>query len=351
MASYHESVTPTATEAIHLRPYEYPVLPPIGRVLQAIREHCGVGGTIQPGVRQLASWANYASAGRISSLLEQLADDGWILWDGDNGQITLLADSQPIPQRDQDAITEGDQEAENDDSEAIPEGDQVIPLRDRNALIPQSDRGLRRPSPLLKAITQKDRSASRMEDHVLATADLESDSAAAINKLPCAANSITLPDRFASNPAALVLAQLDADEVIIADALAVRPDLTPEQVLASWAHFEPRIAAGLCTSGAFFNAIRKGRLHAAPRDEALDPAAYADDPQFLMAGQAAAPPAAAESFYDRAQRLLPPDLLGTEYRRGLDILMRALVAGASDDQALDALAAEQATRPRWRGAA
>jgi hypothetical protein len=70
-------------------------------------------------------------------------------------------------------------------------------------------------------------------------------------------------------PAARVLAELGASYAVIADALLERPDLTPEQVRATWAHFERRVAAGRCETGAFFAAIRRGELHAAPPDPAL----------------------------------------------------------------------------------
>lgn len=344
MISYHETVTPTATETVQLRPYEYPVLPPIGRVLQAIREHCDVGGTIKTSVRELAEWANYASAGRISSLLGQLANDGWILYDSDNSNITLLADSEPITARDQAAITAEDQDDENDDSEAITEGDQAIPTRDRDALIPARDRGSQRPSPLLKAITRRDQLAPRMEDHVLAAVDQESDSAATRSQIPCAADLIPTRDRFSDSPTAIVLSELGADPVTLAEIAAAQPDLTPSDILPQWdiAQEQERNGDARNARGLLFGVLKKpgGRLYGrATGSAAPDWAAYAADPQFQPS---------CDPLRERAERLMPPmtALNNRTWMHDFQFLLDQIGSGASDDQALDALAAFQRSRSR-----
>lgn len=113
MEVYHESVTPTDTldpcaigperrlsrERISRAPrkYETVVMLPIGRVLEAICEHCEPGGTIKPGVRKLAAWAD-CSPGSISGFLYQLEADGHIRYDGPSGCITRCIDpDEPLP--------------------------------------------------------------------------------------------------------------------------------------------------------------------------------------------------------------------------------------------------------------
>jgi hypothetical protein len=277
MEGYHGSVTPTDTPTRKLRPYEYVVRPPIARVLIAICQHCGIGGTIQPGVRQLAVWANFASAGRISPLLHQLATDGWILYDPESGTITLLADpdgpipegDRPISDGDQDAIPEGDRPISDGDrgsitaaDQVIPGADQAIPARDRFRVISPRDRRMRQQDAEEDSITSRDRIVPRMEDHDLAATDRESDSAAATKTLPCEAESITLGDR---SPAAEALAALGfVNAKIIAQALAARPDVTAEHVDATWAeHLRRAGEEGEAKARATFcSAIRTGDFRA-----------------------------------------------------------------------------------------
>jgi len=81
-----------------LSPYTYRYMPPIGRLLIVIGEHCGVGGTIRPGNRQLAAWMGNTSCGHIPALLDRLAFDDRILYDPRTGLITLLCDpNDPLP--------------------------------------------------------------------------------------------------------------------------------------------------------------------------------------------------------------------------------------------------------------
>jgi hypothetical protein len=297
--------------------YETISTPPIQLVLNALAEHCGVGGTIRPGVRRIAAWANYASAGRISPILDQLAADGWIAYDPQTGLITLLEDPNgpPITERDRWI----DDETESDESAPITP-------RDRDEAQQDADDG---------SITPRDRSAQRMEDHVLVAATETQDSAAARYKLPCDAETITLGDRSAD----LVMAELGTSAKLRAKALAKRPDLTAAQVLATRAHFEPRIAAGLCTDGAFHAALANGEIHAAPHDpdRPIDPAAYAADPAYQL-GSAALE--GGPSIRDRALSLLGPWTAENHAAQVRDsmFLQGRLGAGDSDQEALVALA-------------
>jgi hypothetical protein len=318
MEGYHEPTTLTSS-ARPLKAYEFISTPPIQLILDAIAAHCSVGGTIRPGVRRLAAWANYASAGRISPLLDQLASDGWISYDPSTGLITLLEDPNGG------SITPCDRwiADEADDAESAP-----ITPRDRDEAHSDAE---------YESITGRDRSAPRMEDHVLvAAAESDSESAAARYKLPCSVETITERDRSA----ALLLAELGADDVIIADALAARPDLTPEQIRASWAHFLPRIKAQLCTAGAFFSTIRRGQLHAAPPDpqRPLDVARYADDPAYQLSSSQALE--GGPSIRDRALRLLGPWTAENHQAMVRDtmFLQGRLGAGDTDAEALAALA-------------
>lgn len=266
MEVYHQPVTPTDTTARVLRPYEYVVRPPIARLLIAIRQHCGVGGTIRPGVRQLAAWMNYASAGRIAPLLAQLAMDGWILYDGSTGTITLLADADgAITHCDQEATTDDEHPITDGDQEAITDGDRPIPDGDRPRPITFRDRVKRRQEAIHYPITPRDRFEARMVDHDLAAADHDLDSAAAHENLPCAAESITPSDRLcaASQAAVLrVMVELGAEPAVVADALARRPDYTPEQVrdLYAWCQRRIQRSEGALGEGIFFHALRAGQL-------------------------------------------------------------------------------------------
>ena len=297
-------------------PYAYTVIPPIGRLLDAIRAHCGVGGTIRPGNRTLAEWANYASAGHIAPLLDQLACDGRILYDRDTGLITLLSDPDAgsgDPVVDQ-SIPAGIDSAIDPESAPIPSRDRVFALSDAE----------------YESIPRRDQLAPRMEDHVLVAAAENQDSAAARYTLPCSDELIPSRD----HPAALMLAELGADEAIIADALTARPDLAVSQVRATYAHFEPRIKAGRCTIGAFFKAIRRGQLHTAPPDpeKPIDPAAYSGQPGYELGSDA--DNASSESLRDHALRITPAAISGRDFQ----FVLALLGGGATDEAALSELA-------------
>lgn len=122
-----------------------------------------------------------------------------------------------------------------------------------------------------------------------------------------------------------MLAELGGAPSVIAGALRAHPDLTPEQVRSTWAHFERRVAAGRCEEGAFFGAIRRGELHAAP----------APPPPPAPVNDAGDDDAAFQAAYRRARSLAPPGLAHT----AMADLIYALLDGASDDQALDLIAA------------
>ena len=66
-----------------------------------------------------------------------------------------------------------------------------------------------------------------------------------------------------------MLTELGAHETIIAEALRARPDLTPEQIAATWAWHQWRRerSGGRLGEGVFFHAIRRGQIHAAPQSE------------------------------------------------------------------------------------
>jgi hypothetical protein len=342
MEVYHGSVTPTATATVTLPHYAYVVYPPIARLLAAIQEHCDVGGTIRPGVRTLAAWANYASAGKIAPLLAQLADDGWIAYDGTYGTITLLAASNG-------PIAEVDQVAEDDqaDSELITASDRdhsersVITRSDHRSpgvidrpAITLSDRVRRRQSAIQGAITASDRFGGRMEDHDLVAAAEDHDSAAATKeKLPCAADSITRGDRLGS-PVALLLAELGCDDTALAhEILASHPDLTTAQLGAQWALAQEKERSGYTDNARalLFGTLRKGGWlygRAVERTVAasdLPPPPDDDQRAFSRA-------------YHHAHALAPPGLAHT----AMSELIYAILGGASDEQALDLLAQLQA---------
>jgi hypothetical protein len=103
------------------------------------------------------------------------------------------------------------------------------------------------------------------------------------------------------HPAAIQLAEFDAAPAIIRRALQSRPDLTPQQVRDTYAHFEPSIAAGRCGPGAFHAAIARGELYDAPAAipaGGFDPEQYRGRPEFFMGGDAIR-----ETLRDRAQAL------------------------------------------------
>ena len=103
MAVYHTTELEQQQRAMR-NPYVTPRVPAIGRVLDAILEACDVGGCIMPGVRALSDAADVA-LGQISTILYQLAADGWISYDG--RVISVLAD--PYAEGDRSADQHGDQ--------------------------------------------------------------------------------------------------------------------------------------------------------------------------------------------------------------------------------------------------
>jgi len=300
-------------------PYAYEVIPPIGRLLSAITDQLSIGGCFRPGNRQLADCLGYASAGHIPNLLSQLACEGWIDYDPDTRLITLLRDYRadpaipPMDQRSRDPIAGSD----DDDS----------------ALIPPMDRDFPQQYAETRSIPPRDQLAQRMEDHVFVAAVLDSESAAARSKIPCAADSIPPMDHRV-----VLLSELGTAPKLIAKALTKRPDLTPEQIRGTWAHFEPRIKAGLCSAGAFHAAIANGQIHAAPPDPAapIDPQSYAGREAIMLGSDL--PPE--ETIRDRALILAGQPTAETigSYSRDVVFLQCRLGMGDSDADALHALA-------------
>jgi len=350
MEVYHESATATATARSPIRKYESVNVPPIRLVLDAILAHCDVGGTMQPGVRVLAEWAG-VSRGLITDCLRQLDAEGDIAYDGRT--IMLLGDPDAAPESDR----SGDRSLCDESPEAI---DQVI---DR---FHESDRSPDR-SPLLAAV---ERTLAR--NGAGGASDRSPDRSAAPNRHPPhtppmvhetheqqqspvvvseestfggSGGSAAIDQLIDQHPAALVLAELGADDAIIADAVAARPDLTPAQVQQRWAYDQQRIAEsrGRLSVGVFFHAIRRGQL--APPDPAagVDWGAYRGREGFLVgddAPSASSPQLGRDAIRERAERLTPPDISGQDFQ----FVLSELAMGASDDQVLDALALRQARR-------
>src|SRR5207253_2459669 len=157
-------------------------------------------------------WAGLRSAGQISRILYQLTADGFIAYDN-AGTITLLHhpdhdDDRPPTQADQLLDRRPDQDADPDD-QGSDRGDHAP---DR-----QLDQGA---DPLARAM-------------VLEIHEQQQTPAAAHETLPFMAPSDQAADRL--HPAVQVLTELGAHETIIAEALRARPDLTPQQVEATWA--------------------------------------------------------------------------------------------------------------------
>lgn len=324
---YHEHVCTASGTS----PYAYEVVPPVGELLNIICEDRSVGGCFRPGNRWLAAQMKYKSASQIPYLLSQLACDGWISYDATTGVIMLLRDPR-APESDQ-AIRSTDrrsgEQITDDDSGVIDPIDRDLALSAAEYETDQIDRS----------------NPQRMEDHILvAAADSESDSAAAGYKYHATPKPISPPDHPDSR--IVLLSELGTAPKLIAKALAARPDLTPEQIRATWSHFEPRIKAGLCAAGAFHAAIGNGQLHAAPPDPGrpLDPESYADKPGFAL-GSDLPPPEAPESIRDHAARLLPPPTAETLkiHTRDWMFLQSRLGAGDDDEAALAALAQYRTT--------
>jgi hypothetical protein len=125
------------------------------------------------------------------------------------------------------------------------------------------------------------------------------------------------------------MAELGADDRIIADALTARPDYTATQVRNLWGWCQVRIrrSGGQLTEGIFFHALRSGQLAPPPPDSASPPVVNdADDDRAFNAA------------YRRARALAPP---GTAHA-DMTELIYAILDGASDEQALDVLAARGA---------
>lgn len=344
-----DSVTPTATPL--LRPYEFIARPPIAFVLDAIVDNCGLGGSITPGVRSLAEWAG-VSAGQITPILRQLADDGWILYDG--RVITLVrhpdqADDQLSPDEiDLGADHEDDLTPDRTDLAA----DRFDQAKDRPDL--GKDRfgvqsgangtGMRRTAP-----NRSDLAKDRFRGHMVHVSlqqqqSLDQDPAAATKRhVPCAADFDQAPDR--PNPAAQLLAELGVNKKLIARGLAKRPDLTAQEVQTTWAHFQARERGGRVRDAlaAFSEAIADGQIYSAPPDpeRPIDPAAYAGDDQFRAGGDVSDLEQAEETPHERAGRIAPDDASGLEFV----FLVRELASGATDEEALAALEERRASVP------
>lgn len=271
--------------------YEFIATPPIQLILNAIADHCGVGGTIRPGVRRLAAWANYASAGRISPILDQLAADGWIAYDPSTGLITLLEDPHDGAITERDRWTDSAPITERDRDEALSDG-------------------------IDTAITERDRSAQCMEDHDLTTS---SKKPVVVSKIPCGGESIPIRD----HPILLLLNELGATPGpgVFVRGMAAR-DWTPQQIRDRWEFDQQRIAdsRGKWHIGIFWTAFIAGELAPQRPDPTrpIDPLAYAGDPLYRLGsdvtGLPAAPPGASsadagadETPYHEACRILPPD--------------------------------------------
>jgi len=276
-----------------LKAYEYISTPPIQLILDAIAAHCSVGGTIRPGVRRLAAWANYASAGRISPLLDQLASDGWISYDPSTGLIMLLEDPNGA------SITPRDRwiADETDAADSEP-----ITPRDRDPQHQDADDG---------SITPRDRSVQCMEDSCLATALVES--AVVKTQIPCGAESIPARD----HPILLLLIELGLTPGpgVFERGMAAR-DWTPQQTRDLYEYNKPRIenSGGKKHWGIFWTAFMAGEL-APPRPDPqrpIDPAAYANDSLYRMGSNTSGQDAEAaaddsETPSQAARRILPPD--------------------------------------------
>lgn len=122
------------------------------------------------------------------------------------------------------------------------------------------------------------------------------------------------------------MAELGAHPRIIGDALAARPDWTPQQVRDRWSYDQERIAAsgGRLTEGVFFEALRAGQLAPPPRSAAVDWSAYAegDEPE-------------EETLHAHARRITPDSISGKDFQ----FVLTRLGQGDSDADALAALAA------------
>jgi hypothetical protein len=314
MESYHtDSSASRADERVQprqLRPFEYIATPPITHLIMAILDYCRVGGSFAPGVRQLAEMSG-VTLGLISGLLYELDRSGWISYDGH--VIMVLR--------------------------GLDDSDQVIAdhlIADH--LIDQDDS---RVDERFDASGSDDQIPDRSNDDMVLLAAAKSmklDSESAAAKIPCTAENDHAADR---HPAMLQLAEFGTNPTLRRRAIAARPDLTPQQVRDTWAHFEQRIAAGRCSAAAFHAAIADGQIHAAPSDPAmpLNPQSYAADPAFQLGSQSAPDESAQRNALYRDAHWRAVDLLGPGAAyQDMAIVVEVLVAGGSDESALTALA-------------
>ncbi len=360
--AYHEFATPTV--APPLRPYEFVARPPIAFVLDAIVDHCGMGGSITPGVRELAKWAG-VSAGQISPILYQLADDGWILYDGRVITLVrhpdLVADQLGADGTDLGADQESDLESDRPDLAT----DRIDQTRDRPDLakdrfgISSAVNGtVVRQTTAKNSDLAKDRFRGRMV-HVSheQQQSLDQDSAAATKRhVPCAAQNDQQPDRV--SPVVQALLEVGTNSKIIAKALAARPQLTAQEVRDTWSWHQWRIerSGGTKGDGVFFEAISCGQVHAAPpnSDAPIDTCRYVGPGSsyggLFISGGATGPEETGPPLDDAEARArsLAPDATEGE----LAIMAADLADGARDDQVLNWLA-ERRGRERllYRGAA
>jgi len=269
MEVYHTTATETITasegsqQVRPIRFLEYVVVPPIRLVLDAILAHVGVGGSMAPGIRQLGEWSG-VTLGLITDCLRQLDDMGIITYDGRT--IMLLRDPDAAPETDRSA----DRSAADESNDLTRESDRSP---DRSLCDKSADRANTRPS-----------SGARVIDHLIdqeipphtppmvyihATA---ADSAAAHESLPRGGmQGGGTPDRSPDrSPAAAALADLGANETIIAAALRALPDLTPQQVADThaWHAWRRERSGGRMGEGTFFTAITEGHIHGPPPDPA-----------------------------------------------------------------------------------
>lgn len=305
-----------------LRPYQFIGTPVTTLVLDAIVDHCQVGGCITPGVRGLAAWAD-VSLGVVSDCLKVLVKDGWISYDG---RVIMLL-RHPDRCTDQ-TSPQGDRRVDQNDRCIDQESaDRCIDQDVFRSTLPNSD--------IDRRVDQFER------DMVLTTTRiLESESEVAVVDSGGMQGGDQRADR--SQGAAQLMAELGANPKIIADAYAARADWTAQQVRARWEYDQKRIAAsdGKLNEGVFFTALRGGELAPARPDptQPIPVAAYADDPGFAL-GSDTSPPGAAESIRDHAARLLPPPTAAThrEYIRDWMFVQGRLGSGDSDSAALAAL--------------
>lgn len=271
MEGYHNSTTSTVTPPADRRlgPYEYVATPPIQLVLNVILDRVDVGGCITPGVRQLADWSG-VSRGQITAHLRQLDSDGWIAYDG---RVIMLIRHPDESEGDRSVDRSPCENAHDvidqliDQPESAPECDRSV---DRSLAQPLADRTTVRQHGPACDDRSTDRSAFHPDPHGIMTHEQQQTPVAVdLNEIPSGGmQGGGVCDRPADrSPAARLLAELGADEAIIADALRAVPGLTPQQVRDTWDwHAWRRERAPHLSEGVFFAAIRQGHIHAPPPD-------------------------------------------------------------------------------------